>query len=226
MDNKPLETTDKAKSQETKPKKSRKKVHVEYNEDGKRICGAKTRAGNKCQCSPMANGRCRLHGGKSTGPTDPSKLIGNQNAFKTGEYSSILQDGMTEEERALFETSIELDKYKALVEELKLITIRERRMLIRLNELQELKYITQEKEEEYIEITKDGQVLKPMGVRKNVKTISTMGIILEQEEALTRVQIAKSRILESMHKIEIDAEKNGYNDRIQVIIKGGDMLED
>src|SRR5437016_2638814 len=31
-------------------------------------CGAKTRRGTTCQCPAMANGRCRLHGGLSTGP--------------------------------------------------------------------------------------------------------------------------------------------------------------
>ncbi len=30
-------------------------------------CGAKTRRGRPCQCPAMANGRCRLHGGLSTG---------------------------------------------------------------------------------------------------------------------------------------------------------------
>jgi hypothetical protein len=31
-------------------------------------CGAKTRRGNGCQAPAMPNGRCRMHGGKSTGP--------------------------------------------------------------------------------------------------------------------------------------------------------------
>jgi hypothetical protein len=31
-------------------------------------CGAKTRAGGGCRQPAMANGRCRLHGGRSTGP--------------------------------------------------------------------------------------------------------------------------------------------------------------
>jgi hypothetical protein len=31
-------------------------------------CGAKTRRGTWCQCPAMKNGRCRLHGGLSTGP--------------------------------------------------------------------------------------------------------------------------------------------------------------
>ena len=31
-------------------------------------CGAKTRGGTPCAAPAMGNGRCRLHGGKSTGP--------------------------------------------------------------------------------------------------------------------------------------------------------------
>lgn len=31
-------------------------------------CGAKTRRGSPCQAPSMQNGRCKLHGGKSTGP--------------------------------------------------------------------------------------------------------------------------------------------------------------
>ena len=32
------------------------------------ICGAKTRAATPCRNMPMRNGRCRMHGGASTGP--------------------------------------------------------------------------------------------------------------------------------------------------------------
>lgn len=35
---------------------------------GLRTCGARTRAGGACRGPAMANGRCRFHGGKSTGP--------------------------------------------------------------------------------------------------------------------------------------------------------------
>ena len=47
------------------------------------ICGAKTRSGGACKTSPMTNGRCRMHGGKSTGAPK-----GNQNALKHGRYSN------------------------------------------------------------------------------------------------------------------------------------------
>ena len=33
-----------------------------------RRCGAKTRAGSPCKQPAMRNGRCRMHGGASTGP--------------------------------------------------------------------------------------------------------------------------------------------------------------
>ena len=34
-------------------------------------CGAKTRSGGKCGHYSMPNGRCRYHGGKSTGAKTP-----------------------------------------------------------------------------------------------------------------------------------------------------------
>ena len=34
-------------------------------------CGAKTRSGGKCGHYAMPNGRCRYHGGKSTGAKNP-----------------------------------------------------------------------------------------------------------------------------------------------------------
>nr|WP_269210496.1 HGGxSTG domain-containing protein [Magnetospirillum fulvum] len=56
------------------------------------LCGAKTRSGEPCRQPAMRNGRCRMHGGKSTGPIDQ---MGNQNARKHGVWSRLL----TEEDR-------------------------------------------------------------------------------------------------------------------------------
>jgi hypothetical protein len=46
-------------------------------------CGAKTRRGDFCRAPAMINGRCRMHGGKSTGAPK-----GNQNALKHGRYTA------------------------------------------------------------------------------------------------------------------------------------------
>jgi len=48
----------------------------------RKICGAKNRRGVPCGRSPMKNGRCNLHGGKSPGPPK-----GNSNALKHGYYT-------------------------------------------------------------------------------------------------------------------------------------------
>ena len=52
-------------------------------------CGAKTRKGTPCKAPSMANGRCRMHGGKSTGPRTPKGLEWSRKAnWKHGYYSA------------------------------------------------------------------------------------------------------------------------------------------
>jgi len=51
-------------------------------------CGAKTRKGTACQAPAMRNGRCQLHGGKSTGPRTPEGIERiRRAATKHGWYS-------------------------------------------------------------------------------------------------------------------------------------------
>jgi hypothetical protein len=51
-------------------------------------CGAKTRKGTPCRAPAMKNGRCRMHGGKSTGPRTPEGLAKSRKAnWKHGFYS-------------------------------------------------------------------------------------------------------------------------------------------
>jgi hypothetical protein len=39
--------------------------------NGVKLCGAKTRLGGPCIATALANGRCRIHGGLSTGARTP-----------------------------------------------------------------------------------------------------------------------------------------------------------
>ena len=68
------------------------------------LCGAKTRAGKPCQNAAMANGRCRMHGGKSTGAPK-----NNQNSVKAG---ALYSDYYTDEEKLLAE-ELELESIDA-----------------------------------------------------------------------------------------------------------------
>ena len=51
-------------------------------------CGAKTRRGTACQGPAMRNGRCRMHGGLSTGPKTPEGIERIRRAqLKHGRYT-------------------------------------------------------------------------------------------------------------------------------------------
>ena len=57
-------------------------------------CCAKTRKGTPCKAPAMANGRCRLHGGKSTGPKTPEGLERSKRAnWRHGFYSVEAVEG-------------------------------------------------------------------------------------------------------------------------------------
>ncbi len=99
----------------------------------KRLCGAKTRSGEPCKKAGLQNGRCRLHGGKSTGPKDPAKLKGNKNALKHGLYETIWLDTLTDEERELF-AQVATDPKAQVENEFRLCDIRIRRMMQRIRQ--------------------------------------------------------------------------------------------
>ena len=61
------------------------------NEEGPHAnkCGARTRQGHPCRQSAMKNGRCSMHGGKSTGPrTIEGQERCRQARLKTGEHTA------------------------------------------------------------------------------------------------------------------------------------------
>ena len=53
-------------------------------------CGARSkRTGKPCNAPAMPNGRCRMHGGMSTGPRTPEGLARSRKAnWKHGRYSA------------------------------------------------------------------------------------------------------------------------------------------
>ena len=56
-------------------------------------CGAKTRRGTPCANWGMKNGRCRMHGGMSTGPKTPEGKERSRRAnWKHGHYSRAAKE--------------------------------------------------------------------------------------------------------------------------------------
>lgn len=68
----------------------------------KKVCGAKLRGKKKtCQRSPMANGRCRLHGGAT--PSGPASAN-----YKHGRYSDVFRGTMAEKFASVEEKPLDL----------------------------------------------------------------------------------------------------------------------
>lgn len=56
-------------------------------------CGARNRAGLSCQSPAMPNGRCRMHGGPSTGPRTAEGLARLRAArTRTGMHTAEMRD--------------------------------------------------------------------------------------------------------------------------------------
>ena len=145
----------------------------------------------------------------------------NANAVKTGEYKTIYLDALTEAERLMYD-AIDTNPFAAIDETIRLLTLRERRMLDYLNELhrQELCetkdiYELQAKpmianvydeltgEASEIEVTQEQRTL----IGKVEKRQPLIDRILLVEEALTRVQERKIRALETKHRMLLKWQK-------------------
>src|SRR5215218_3731776 len=84
----------------------------------KNLCGAKTRSGGECRQPAMANGRCRMHGGRSPrGVAHPS--------FKTGRFSRSIPSRLSQS----YEEALADPRKLELADELAVIVARNREML-------------------------------------------------------------------------------------------------
>lgn len=63
-------------------------------------CGAKTRQGRLCGHYSMPNGRCRYHGGKSTGAKNPITKHGLYSK-DTARYQSLIHAMLKESKRTI-----------------------------------------------------------------------------------------------------------------------------
>lgn len=120
----------------------------------------------------------------------------NKNAEVTGAYSKF-NGCFSDDELEVFNEPIK-SKKKALEDEIKILKVREYRMLKKIKEL------------------KEGKDLTIMKISKFETTTSsdaenTQLLIIRFEQALTKVQEAKRRAIDSLHKIEIENKKFDYD---------------
>lgn len=148
---------------------------------------------------------------------------GNKKAVTTGEFETLLFDCLDEEEKRLAE-SMPDDKHHLLLQEIQLLTVRERRMLKRIESIkQAAAYLD-------TDITTEGMTLVSIecgdqSIKKKYE--SKLGQIQAIEEALTRVQARKQRAIESLHKfgfddVQIELERK----RVEMAARAAGEIED
>ena len=136
------------------------------------------------------------HGG--TGPP------GNKNALKTGEFEALFFHALEPEEKQLI-GAMPTDKETLLLHEIQLLTVRERRMLQRIEDVR----TTVESGEDGKPVPGMTVVKRQSGIDKDKETDlkeyhGKLGQIQAIEEALTRVQARKQKAIDSLHRFGFD----------------------
>lgn len=134
----------------------------------------------------------------------PGAEKGNTRALKTGEYETIYDDLLTEEEKTIMMQQELYDKKYQIMSEIKILSIRERRILKKIQDLQN------GKEMSIVKMSKSSSnnvAYRNNGTLTTTEAESTINITQRFEEALTRVQEAKRRYIDSYHKVENDDRK-------------------
>ena len=136
-------------------------------------CGAKTRAGTPCKqpagwgTDHPGQGRCKLHGGASSGPGK-----GNKNAVKHGVYEQVIREHLDEEQRETFDKVSDEDDLR---NELKILRFK----LLRLLEPQQQQQLAKSGKVASLdidEVTKSKAIAKLVdNIRKLVKDMNDLG---------------------------------------------------
>ncbi len=185
-------------------------------ENEQRRCKAKSKTtGQRCKNFVVPGYKvCRFHGANPNNHGGAPK--GNKNALKTGEKEVIWYDKLTPEEKELYH-GIDTDNIQQLDEEIRLLSIRERRMLERIQDV--LDGWEEDKEESIVEAVpsvkpivvynEDGTftveketIHEMLETERKVSKRAKLERILAIEEALTRAQRQKARLIELKYKIE------------------------
>ena len=130
---------------------------------------------------------------------------GNKKAVTTGEFETLLFDCLEPEERRLAQAVPE-DKETLLMQEIQLLTVRERRMLKRIDLLRQSPDDSDEVSGDETGMT---VVSHKMGIEKDKDTDlreyqGKLGQIQHIEEALTRVQARKQAAIDALHRYGVD----------------------
>lgn len=171
---------------------------------------------------------------------------GNQNNFKHGGYAAILFETLDEQEQSLI-GQMEPNEEQMLVDEINLLTVRERRIMQRIQEYQKAPvaisstvrtehkraFDSPEDEQLYNERIQEKidakERLPGREYTTHTTTEASYSIVLKLEEALTRCQAQKQRAIDSLNKIrQSQGSKGGAlaDDWIAGVLESMEEAED
>lgn len=134
---------------------------------------------------------------------------GNKNAIKTGEFETLFFDALNPEEKRLIEL-VQPDKEQLLLQEIQLLTVRERRMLQRIETLRSIEEQSETDEDDLYKVPSGMSIVKyKTGIEKGKiaqlkESDGILGQIQSIEDALTRVQARRQKSIEMLHKFGYD----------------------
>ena len=127
----------------------------------------------------------------------------NKNAVVTGEYETIYKEVLEDDELILYDSLQVKSKEDALINDYKILTIRERRMLARIQKLKQ----------QGKDMTID--CIRKKNNSSETETITeaepTINMIQRIEDSLTRVQEAKRKCIDTLNKLNEDNSGNNEN---------------
>lgn len=134
----------------------------------------------------------------------------NKNSRKHGLYEKIYWDSLDDDEYDLLAEIGYEEEEEQLIEQIKLLTIRERRLMKSIKEFKEkqsgvaLDSVTRRS----LEI--NGNIITgkhQSQIETTTKTISTFEVIMRLEAELTRVQARKTKCIDELKRVRIEKEK-------------------
>ncbi|MGC4743384.1 phage terminase small subunit [Enterococcus faecium] len=163
--------------------------------------------------APLGNQNAKCNKGNSRA----SPPVGNKNALKTGEYETIFFETLSEEEKDIY-SSLNDDPSFVLSEEIRLLKIRQLRMMKRIKKaesglndeevdrLQQMRKIKTpiEKDGKKLEIKRE--VMQDVQVSR--KTYRKIDDILSIEDALTRISNQLTKAIKQLNALATEESRN------------------
>ncbi|EME3565781.1 phage terminase small subunit [Enterococcus faecium] len=181
--------------------------------------------------APIGNQNAK--GNKGNSRASPPKR--NKNALKTGEYETIFFDTLSDDEKDIY-SSLDDDPSFVLSEEIRLLKIRQLRMMKRIKEaesglndeevdrLQQMRKIKTpiEKDGKKLEIKRE--VMQDVQVSR--KTYRKIDDILSIEDALTRISNQLTKAIKQLNALATEESRNKvYNNQANKLEVEIDMLK-